>query len=571
MAKLSPLFNDQTFTAEGAPAVGYKLFTYAAGSSTKLSSYSDESGSIKNSNPIIINNDGYPTQGAIWLQEGLAYKFVLALPTDNDPPTSPVKTFDNITGVGDNTISFSQWVSSGAIPIYVSPNSFTVLGDLTSEFHLGRMIQAQTAGGTVYGKIISSIFTSLTTVTLQMDSGQVLDSQLSVVNLSFLRADNQALPNPIEFIRSTVAATATTTPLWDRAYGEVQDWTGTPTITSLPNAPRAGSQRQVYPAAGTIMTHGGNISVQGNASATAAAGDKWEITAITNNTFYVVVVKKNGESTKPIVLLDIVPVRQTVLAGSVDANGQANYLSSGTGLTINLAATSVPVEAAFAAGFGANGQIDYVSRTVADLVAAWTVPANLTSYLYEDRNTVTGAKTYGSTTLAPNYGWGIAKSTVNGQHTYRIDEGVMYVGNGSAAVVVQRVFHGECVTNASAVTSVKNYALRGQYESPLSALPVNSSGIILDSNLGLNSGVSADLIIENVIAEQGYNVGDTVHNPPSQTSTLVVAANVWTSRNTAGFFVLSAGFAISSRVSGGVAYTITPNNWKFRVQVRRDW
>lgn len=171
-----------------------------------------------------------------------------------------------------------------------------------------------------------------------------------------------------------------------------------------------------------------------------------------------------------------VPVRQTVLAGSVDANGLANFLAIGTGLAVNLLATATPLVAAFAAGFGATGEVDYIGQITADVSAAWSaLAASTTNYLYIDRNTSTGALTYGSTTLAPAYQYGGSPSTGNGQHTFRIDEMKMYAGNGSAASAVQRVFVGEAVTNASNVTSVTAYALQGRYDSGRFAISASSS------------------------------------------------------------------------------------------------
>lgn len=205
MAKLSPVFNDQTIDVDGDPAVGYQLFTYVAGSSTKATTYSDEAGTIPNSNPIILNAEGWPTQGPIWLSEGSTYKFVLALPTDTDPPTSPVKTIDDVSGVGDNTVSVSQWVFSGVTPTYVSANSFTLTGDQTTDFHVGRREQFSVSSGTVYGTITASAYTSLTTVTMLMDGSDVLDSGLSGINHSILRADHLAEPftNVAETIKGT--------------------------------------------------------------------------------------------------------------------------------------------------------------------------------------------------------------------------------------------------------------------------------------------------------------------------------------------------------------------------------
>ncbi|WP_066736551.1 hypothetical protein [Cupriavidus sp. D384] len=187
--KLSPIFNNQVVNDAGAPASGWKVYTYAAGSSTPLATYTDSAGTVPQSNPVIINALGFPTNGPIWLQSGLAYKFVLT-----DASDVVKKTIDNVAGVNDTSSTVSQWQASGQVPTYVSANSFTLSGDQTSEFHVGRRLQFTTTAGTVYGTIISSAFTTLTTVTMSMDAPGVLDSGLSTVNLSILRADKNAVP-----------------------------------------------------------------------------------------------------------------------------------------------------------------------------------------------------------------------------------------------------------------------------------------------------------------------------------------------------------------------------------------
>jgi hypothetical protein len=98
---------------------------------------------------------------------------------------------------------------------------------------------------------------------------------------------NLTLSGALNTARSTVAATATTTPLWASTNGNVQDWTGTPTITDFPAAPQAGAQREIHPTAGTVFTNSGNISVQGGATYTSVAGDTLFVTAITPTTFYI--------------------------------------------------------------------------------------------------------------------------------------------------------------------------------------------------------------------------------------------------------------------------------------------
>lgn len=190
--KLSPIFNNQIVKTTGVPAAGWKIRTYQAGSSTPLATYTDSTGSVAQTNPIDLDSLGFPETGQIWLAVGLAYKLEL---TDENGIVK--KTQDYVTGVNDASITAgNQWVSSALAPTYVSATSFTLAGDQTTDFHVGRRLQFAVTAGTVYGVITGSSFaSSTTTLTVEMDNGQALDSGLTAVNLSILRADKLALPS----------------------------------------------------------------------------------------------------------------------------------------------------------------------------------------------------------------------------------------------------------------------------------------------------------------------------------------------------------------------------------------
>lgn len=87
-----PFVKPQFFTNPGVVAAGYQLFAYEAGTTTKADTYSDAAGTTLNTNPIILDSAG---RASIFLL-AQTYKFVLAPPTDTDPPTSPVWTMDGI-------------------------------------------------------------------------------------------------------------------------------------------------------------------------------------------------------------------------------------------------------------------------------------------------------------------------------------------------------------------------------------------------------------------------------------------------------------------------------------------
>ncbi len=79
----------------GASRAGYKLFVYLSGTNTKTTTYADSAGSASNTNPIVLDSAGRAT---IFVAQ-TTLKYVLALPTDTDPPTSPVWTVDGVMSV----------------------------------------------------------------------------------------------------------------------------------------------------------------------------------------------------------------------------------------------------------------------------------------------------------------------------------------------------------------------------------------------------------------------------------------------------------------------------------------
>lgn len=194
---LSPIFqlDSAQVDANGNPRSGAKLFTYLAGTSTKVTTYKTSAGSggASHENPIELDANGLPP-APIWLTEGLTYKFYLAAPGDTDPPTSPViPVSDNIVPINDVSATAATEWTSGPTPTYVSATSFTVTGDQTTTLHVGRRIKTTNTGGTRYSTITRSVFGALTTVTVANDSGS-LDSGLSALSYSITSADNTSAP-----------------------------------------------------------------------------------------------------------------------------------------------------------------------------------------------------------------------------------------------------------------------------------------------------------------------------------------------------------------------------------------
>ena len=99
MALLSPNPKQQFFDANGQPLVGGKVYTYAAGTTTPITTYVDAAGVTTNTNPIILDSRGMAN---IWLLSTANYKYAVF-----DADDVPIFTTDNI-GVTLTTASFAS-------------------------------------------------------------------------------------------------------------------------------------------------------------------------------------------------------------------------------------------------------------------------------------------------------------------------------------------------------------------------------------------------------------------------------------------------------------------------------
>lgn len=102
----------QFFNSNGDPLSGGLLYTYSAGTTTPVSTYTSRSGAAFNTNPIVLDSAGR-TPAEIWLDGGVLYKFVLKtsgfveigsydnIPAVNDPTT----TNNLITVAGTNALT----------------------------------------------------------------------------------------------------------------------------------------------------------------------------------------------------------------------------------------------------------------------------------------------------------------------------------------------------------------------------------------------------------------------------------------------------------------------------------
>ena len=114
---LSPTPKLQFFDANGDPLVGGLLYTYEAGTTTPLTTYTDSTGVSANTNPIILDSRG---EANVWLSFA-AYK--LALYTSANVL---IWTVDNISTNGSN-LSVTDHTGDGTTTAFAVDDGFTAI------------------------------------------------------------------------------------------------------------------------------------------------------------------------------------------------------------------------------------------------------------------------------------------------------------------------------------------------------------------------------------------------------------------------------------------------------------
>lgn len=99
----------QLFDNNGNPLSGGKLYTYVAGTTTPLTSYTSSSGVTAHTNPIILDAAGRVPGGEIWLIYTSLYKFVVKSSTD-----VLIATYDNIGGSFNTAFLLDNFTGDGA-------------------------------------------------------------------------------------------------------------------------------------------------------------------------------------------------------------------------------------------------------------------------------------------------------------------------------------------------------------------------------------------------------------------------------------------------------------------------
>lgn len=144
----------------------------------------------------------------------------------------------------------AEWINYNFTPTYIGATQFSLPGNATALYHVGRRVQATDGSTSVFGTITVSAFTTLTTVTVVWDSG-VLQTGVTIVYVGITSAINSSAPitgfaNPSATAGLTaVNGTAKTAMTSDSAPAISQaitpTWTGTHTFSNAITVNGAGT------------------------------------------------------------------------------------------------------------------------------------------------------------------------------------------------------------------------------------------------------------------------------------------------------------------------------------------
>tara|TARA_R110002096_G_scaffold421282_1_gene626850 strand:- start:368 stop:1480 length:1113 start_codon:yes stop_codon:yes gene_type:complete len=144
---------------------------------------------VAHTNPIVLDSAGRIASGNnAWVLTG-DVKVIL-----HDSADVLIFTQDDYVAQGDtSTEGDGEWISSDLVPTRTANTIFTLPGNNTALFHVGRRLKLVDST-TVYATITVSAYTTLTTLTVVVDGGTALTASLASLSYSLLSYANPSNP-----------------------------------------------------------------------------------------------------------------------------------------------------------------------------------------------------------------------------------------------------------------------------------------------------------------------------------------------------------------------------------------
>jgi microcystin-dependent protein len=177
---IAPSFWTQIEDANGAPLAGGLIYSYSAGTTTPIATWSDVGLTTPNSNPIVLDSAGRAT---IFLSVGVSYKFVVQTALG-----VAVRTADNILGLPLSTTTISGG-TAGQVLTSTGPTSIASFQDVPAAILTGDIVPsaARTRTGCIlcngtavsrntYSTLFTTIVPTIGTATITLATPAVVTS-----------------------------------------------------------------------------------------------------------------------------------------------------------------------------------------------------------------------------------------------------------------------------------------------------------------------------------------------------------------------------------------------------------
>lgn len=174
----------QMFDDDGDPLDGGTIEFYEPGTTTPKAVYAD--GNMITSLGTVVTLDS-AGRAKIWLS---GYYYVIVKDSLGNTVGDPQ---DNVSTAyspaAASAITMSEWQDQTDTPTYIGVTQFSVVGDKTLVYTIGRRIKAVVTAGTIYGTITNVAAAGapiVTTVTVLWDLSYALDGGLSSVSTGII-------------------------------------------------------------------------------------------------------------------------------------------------------------------------------------------------------------------------------------------------------------------------------------------------------------------------------------------------------------------------------------------------
>jgi len=154
MAVLAPAPKAQFFDANGNPLVGGKVYTYAAGTTTPLATFTDASASTPNTNPVILDARG---ECNLWFSTATSYKVILKNSADvTQWSVDNIVTYGTLASQNFNNVDITGGIITGVTA------TFNLTGDVSGNAGTVTNGVYLTATQTLTNKTLTDIATTST-------------------------------------------------------------------------------------------------------------------------------------------------------------------------------------------------------------------------------------------------------------------------------------------------------------------------------------------------------------------------------------------------------------------------